>query len=57
MQVTWQRAGAHRRELLDRAEWHVRKAVDHSHRAGETWQSYEASSGKEQIDELREKER
>ncbi len=45
--------GSERLRLLDEAEAHLRKSVDHQREAGDTWVSYESSSGREQIEALR----
>lgn len=45
--------GAERGRLLDEAEVLVRESVEHGRAAGDTWMSYETSSGREEIEKLR----
>lgn len=45
--------GAERERLLDEAEVFVRQSVEHGRAAGDTWMSYESSSGREEIEKLR----
>lgn len=45
--------GAERGRLLDEAEALVRESVEHGRAAGDTWMSYETSSGREEIEKLR----
>lgn len=45
--------GEERERLLDEADAHLRKSVEHLREAGDTWATYEGSRGLEQISKLR----